>query len=267
MGFRHALETPLMLPIMPTIFIGHGSPMNAIEDNAFRRSWQNLGQRLPTPKAILCISAHWETRGIAISTSPKPGTIHDFYGFPKALFDVQYPAPGSPELANEIADLLADKAVYFDPERGFDHGVWSVLQPMYPQANIPIVQLSLDTARNAASHYELARKLQPLREQGILVIGSGNIVHNLRAFNSNDLQPYEWANSFDHTVKQCILQKEHSALCHYENFGEMTALSIPSAEHYLPLLYVLAQQRDGDAVSFFNETVLSSISMRSVHIG
>jgi 4,5-DOPA dioxygenase extradiol len=256
-----------MPALMPAIFIGHGSPMNAIEDNTFRRSWQYLGLSLPTPKAILCISAHWETRGIGITSSPQPSTIHDFYGFPKALFDVQYPVPGSPELTTRIANLLNGENVYLDPERGFDHGVWGVLQPMYPKANIPIVQLSLDATRNAASHYALAKKLQPLREQGILIIGSGNVVHNLRALNFSDQQPYDWANNFDHMVKSCILQKEHSALCHYENFGQMSALSIPTAEHYLPLLYVLAQQRDDDAVSFFNETVLSSISMRSVQIG
>jgi 4,5-DOPA dioxygenase extradiol len=256
-----------MTALMPALFIGHGSPMNAIEDNAFRRSWQALGLGLPTPKAILCISAHWETHGIGLSSSPQPSTIHDFYGFPKALFDVQYPAPGSPELATRIADLLDEENIALDPERGFDHGVWSVLQPMYPKANIPIVQLSLDATRNAASHYQLAKKLQALREQGVLIIGSGNVIHNLRALNFSNQQPYDWANNFDQMVKHCILQKDHSALCHYENFGHMAALSIPTAEHYLPLLYVLAQQHDDETVQFFNETVLSSISMRSLQIG
>jgi 4,5-DOPA dioxygenase extradiol len=252
---------------MPCLFVGHGSPMNAIEDNPFRRSWQHLGQHLPTPKAILCISAHWETPGIWITSSPQARTIHDFQGFPKALFDMQYPAPGSPELVNNIMNLLRTEKVDIDPERGLDHGVWGVLQPMYPEASIPIVQLSLDTTRNAKAHYELAKKLQPLREQGVLIIGSGNIVHNLRTLNFRDLQPYDWADSFDQMVKQSIEQKNHDALCNYENFGLMAALSIPTVEHYLPLLYVLAQQHDDDKLNFFNETVLSSISMRSLQIG
>ena len=252
---------------MPALFIGHGSPMNTIEDNEFRRSWQALGKTLPRPNAILCISAHWETMGVAVTASPNPQTIHDFYGFPKALFDVQYPAPGNPDLARLILELLGQESVHLDAERGLDHGAWSVLQPMYPAADIPVLQLSLDRTRNGASHYELAKKLRPLREQGILIVGSGNIVHNLRVFDYQQTQPYDWAAVFDLMVKNCITQNDHAALCHYQNFGEMAALSIPTAEHYLPLLYVLAQQQNDDSMEFFNEAVMSSISMRSLQIG
>ena len=256
-----------MNALMPALFIGHGSPMNAIENNAFYRSWQELGAALPKPRAILCISAHWETMGIAVTASEWPETIHDFYGFPKALFDVQYPAPGSPGLAQLIVDLLHPQFVQLDTERGLDHGAWSVLQVMYPAADIPVLQLSLDRTRNAPSHYELAKKLQPLREQGVLIVGSGNIVHNLRVFNFNETQAYDWAIAFDQTVMNCMLQKDHAALCDYSKFGQMAALSIPTAEHYLPLLYVLAQQQDGEPLRFFNPEVVSSISMRSLQIG
>jgi 4,5-DOPA dioxygenase extradiol len=252
---------------MPALFIGHGSPMNTIEDNRFRQSWQALSNTLPKAKAILCISAHWETLGVGVTVSLAPNTIHDFYGFPQALFDVQYPAPGSPELAQHIANLLGSDLVHLDSERGFDHGAWSVLQPMYPAADIPVLQLSLDRTRNAASHYELAKKLRPLREQGVLIMGSGNIVHNLRAFDFQQPKAYDWAVAFDQRVRDCIVQKDHAALCHYSSFGQMAALSIPTAEHYLPLLYVLAQQQDDDGLKFFNEEVLSSISMRSLQIG
>lgn len=251
---------------MPALFIGHGSPMNAIENNAFRRSWQAIGATLPRPKAILCISAHWETMGAAVTGSANPATVHDFYGFLQALFDIQYPAPGNVALANRLIELLAPDAVHLDTERGLDHGAWSVLQPMYPNADIPVLQLSLDRTRNAESHYELAKKLRPLREQGILILGSGNIVHNLREFDYQQTQPYDWAAVFDLMVKNCISQNDHAALCNYQNFGEMATLSIPTSEHYLPLLYVLAQQQKDDSLEFFNEEVMSSISMRSLKI-
>ncbi len=256
-----------MNSLMPSLFLGHGSPMNAIEDNVFSRSWQQLGKDLPKPRAILCISAHWETMGIGVTASDTPDTIHDFYGFPKALFDVQYRAPGNAELAQQIVDLLHPEIAHLDAERGLDHGAWSVLHPMYPAADIPVLQLSLDRTRNTQSHYELAKKLRPLREQGILIVGSGNIVHNLRVFDFNEVRAYDWASAFDQTVMNCILQKDHAALCDYAKFGQMAALSIPTAEHYLPLLYVLAQQQEGELLRFFNAEVLSSISMRSLQIG
>ncbi len=205
--------------------------------------------------------------GVGVTASEWPATIQDFYGFPKALFDVQYPAPGNPQLAQQIVDLLQAEIVHLDTQRGLDHGAWSVLQPMYPAADIPVLQLSLDLTRNAQSHYELAKKLRPLREQGVLIVASGNVVHNLRVFDFNETRPYDWASAFDQTVMDCIVQKNHAALCDYSKFGRMAALSIPTAEHYLPLLYALAQQQDGDSLRFFNEEVMSSISMRSLQIG
>jgi 4,5-DOPA dioxygenase extradiol len=252
---------------MPVVFIGHGSPMNAIEDNDFRRSWQALAARLPRPKAILCISAHWETRGVYVTATETPETIHDFYGFPKALFDVRYRVPGSPALAHRVADLLTTTRVHLDPGRGIDHGVWSVLEPMYPSADIPVVQLSLSVLHPGAWHYDLAKQLAPLRDEGVLIVGSGNIVHNLRLFRFNDPKPLDWALRFDEDIAERIADGHHEGMLGYETLGPDALLSIPTPEHYLPLLYVLALQRDDDAVSFFNDTVTGSISMRSVVIG
>src|SRR5262245_51428700 len=185
---------------MPVVFVGHGSPMNAIEDNAFRRSWVALGARLPRPKAILCVSAHWETRGVLLTAPERPGTIHDFLGFPQTLFDVRYPAPGDPALARRAAALLASTRARLDPERGLDHGAWSVLLAMYPRADVPVVQLSLDTSRPAEFHYELATALAPLRDRGVLVLGSGNIVHNLERIDFRRAGGYDWAERFNDTV-------------------------------------------------------------------
>ena len=252
---------------MPIVFLGHGSPMNAIEDNDFRRSWQNLGKHLPRPKAILCVSAHWETRGVYVTSSEHPETIHDFGGFPKALFAVRYPAPGSPALAHRVAGLIDGARVHLDPERGLDHGAWSVLGPMYPEADIPIVQLSLAVLKPGAWHYDLAKALSPLRDEGVLVVGSGNIVHNLRMYRFNDSTPYDWALRFDEDVAERISAGRHDGLLGYETLGSDALLSIPTPEHYLPLLYVLALQREGETVSFFNDEVTSAISMRSVLIG
>ncbi len=252
---------------MPVLFLGHGSPMNAIEDNAFRRSWQALALRLPRPKAILCISAHWETRGVYVTATDTPETIHDFYGFPKALFDVRYRAPGSPELAHRVAELLSPTTrVHLDPGRGLDHGVWSVLGPMYPDANIPVVQLSLSILHPGAWHYDLAKALAPLRDEGVLVVASGNIVHNLRLFRPGQPTP-DWAVRFDEDIADRIAERHHEGMLGYETLGADALMSIPTPEHYLPLLYVLALQRDDDDVSFFNEVVMGSISMRSVVIG
>ncbi len=252
---------------MPIAFIGHGSPMNAIEDNEFRREWQSLGRRLPRPKAILCISAHWETRGVYVSAGEQPETIHDFHGFPKALFDVRYRASGSPELARRVAELIDGTRVHLDAERGLDHGAWGVLQPMYPEADIPIVQLSLSGLQPGAWHYDLARDLAPLRDEGVLIVGSGNIVHNLRVFRFNDPTPKDWALRFDEEVAERIADGHHEGLLGYETLGPDALLSIPTPEHYLPLLYILALQREGETVSFFNASVMSSISMRSLVIG
>ncbi len=251
---------------LPVLFIGHGNPMNAIERNEFHRSWEALGRRLPRPKAILCVSAHWETRGVYVTASERPETIHDFYGFQKALFDVQYPAPGAPPLARRTVELLTDKRACLDPGRGLDHGAWSVLIAMYQQADVPVVQLSLDTSKPAAFHYGLAKALAPLRNEGVLIIGSGNIVHNLGQFSFHDPAPFDWAINFDEEVKQRLLAGEHEELMAYETLGPNARLAVPTPEHYLPLLYVIALQEQGEAISFFNSTVLSSISMTSMLI-
>jgi 4,5-DOPA dioxygenase extradiol len=252
---------------MPVLFLGHGSPMNAIEDNAWRRGWEALGRRLPRPKAILCISAHWETQGVYVGSAEKPETIHDFRGFPKALFDVRYPAPGSPALAHRVAELVRTPRVHFDSHRGLDHGVWSVLQPMYPEADIPVVPLSLSSLQPGAWHYDLARQLDPLRDEGVLVVGSGNIVHNLRYWRMGQTEPLDWAQRFDEDIAERIAEGHHEGMMGYETLGPDALLAVPTPEHYLPLLYVLGLQREGDAVEFINEDVVGPISMRSVLIG
>jgi 4,5-DOPA dioxygenase extradiol len=253
---------------MPVLFLGHGSPMNAIEDNDFRRSWQELGKRLRRPKAILCISAHWETRGVYVGGGERPETIHDFNGFPRPLFDVRYPAPGSPELARRVADLLEPATrVHIDPARGLDHGAWGVLQPMFPAADIPVVQLSLSVLQPGAWHYDLARNLDPLRDEGVLVVASGNLVHNLRLFKYKDTEPLDWALRFDEDVAEHIATGHHEGLLGYEALGSDALLAIPTPEHYLPLLYALALQREDEPVEFFNERVFSAVSMRSLLIG
>ena len=252
---------------MPVVFLGHGSPMNAIEDNAWRRSWQDLGRRLPRPKAILCVSAHWETQGVYVSAAEKPETIHDFHGFPKALFDVRYRAPGSPDLAHRVVDLVRTPHVHLDHRRGLDHGTWGVLAPMYPEADIPIVQLSLSSLQPGAWHYDLAKQLAPLRDEGVLIVGSGNIVHNLRLWRSGMDAAYDWAQRFDEDIADRIAEGHHEGMLGYETLGPDALLAIPSPEHSLPLLYVLALQREGEPVEFFNDQVASSISMRSLLIG
>jgi len=253
---------------MPVIFLGHGSPMNAIEDSAFRRAWAGLAMRLPRPRVVLCISAHWETRGAALTASEQPETIHDFYGFPPALFAVRYPAPGDPKLAQTAAKLLAPRGAQLDARRGLDHGVWSVLSPMYPHADVPVVQLSLDTGEPASSHYELAQRLAPLREQGVLILGSGNIVHNLRLLDYRRPNGFDWAVRFDREVKARIQARDHEALIRYDEFGDDARHAVPTPEHYLPLLYVLALQSDHESTTFFNDqVVMGSISMTSLIIG
>ncbi|WP_323137496.1 4,5-DOPA dioxygenase extradiol [Dyella subtropica] len=253
--------------VMPALFVGHGSPMNAIEDNAFHRSWAELGRRLPRPRAVLCVSAHWETRGVYVTGTSAPETIHDFYGFPAALFQVRYPAPGDPALARRIASLAEDAHVHVDAGRGLDHGAWSVLRAMYPKADIPVLQLSLDVRRSGTEHYRLAASLAPLRDEGILVLASGNIVHNLALFRFHSHEQPAWALRFRTEVNACIEQRDHRALCQYENLGPDAALAIPTPEHYLPLLYALALQRDGEAVQMFNDEVISALSMTSLIIG
>ncbi len=253
--------------IMPLLFVGHGSPMNAIEDNKFSKSWAKLGTELPAPKAILCISAHWQTRGTKVTAMEHPKTIHDFGGFPKALFDVQYPAPGSPEFAQLTINQFKEGHVNKDLEWGLDHGTWSVLKPMFPKATIPVFQLSLDYLATPAQHVEIAKHLANLRKKGVLIIGSGNIVHNLGLLNPEN-KPFDWAIEFDQLAKTKIMENDIKGLTDYKNLGKAATLSVPSNEHYLPLLYILALKQKNESLSFFNETIdFGSISMRSLKIG
>jgi 4,5-DOPA dioxygenase extradiol len=256
---------------MPVLFLGHGSPMNAIEDNEFVHGWIEAGNSVPKPRAILCISAHWETRGTNVTAMEKPPTIHDFGGFPKALFDVQYPAPGSPELARETKSIIKKTEVGLDEKWGLDHGCWSVVKHLYPKADIPIVQLSLDYYQTPQYHYALAKELSPLRTQGVLIIGSGNIVHNLAKvawdkLNSDDYG-YDWAREAKEKMKKFILNGDHKSLIDYESQGKAFNLSIPTPEHFLPLLYVLALKEESETVTLFNDKLVAgSLAMTSVKI-
>jgi len=258
--------------LMPTLFIGHGSPMNAIELNEFSLQWQKLGKELPKPKMILCISAHWETKGTFVTASPKPETIHDFGGFPQALFDVHYPAPGSKEWASETKKTITSTTVGLDEKWGLDHGTWSILKHVYPNADIPVLQLSIDYTKDAAYHYALAKELSDLRSKGVLIIGSGNIVHNLGMVDWSKLKTpeygYDWAIEANTKVKKFISEGNHTDLINYSKLGKAFNLAIPSAEHYLPLLYILALQNKNEIASFFNDkAVMGSLSMTSVKIG
>ncbi|MBS0590653.1 MAG: 4,5-DOPA dioxygenase extradiol [Proteobacteria bacterium] len=249
---------------MPALFIGHGSPMNAIEDNAFTRGWQELASRMPEPKAILCVSAHWESRGSFVCAASQPRTIHDFRGFPQSLFDVRYPAPGDPVLARRVADLVKSTSVHTTSEWGLDHGAWSVLNILYPQADVPTLQLSIDSARPGAFHHALGRELGTLRDEGVLILGSGNIVHNLRTLNFHDPRPTDWAVRFDDAVRDRIAAGRVHDLLDWRALDRDAALAVPTPEHYLPLLYVLGAQRDDDTTSFHNVDYVSTISMTSV---
>jgi len=254
---------------MPALFIGHGSPMNGIEDNVFSSSWEQLGRDIPKPAAVLVISAHWFTQGTLVTAMEQPRTIHDFYGFPKALFDVQYPAPGSPALASETASLIHKATVGLDHEWGLDHGTWSVVRRMYPGADIPVLQLSIDYTKGPQYHYELAREIEALRKKGVLIIGSGNMVHNLRILDWHKPDTgYDWAIEMNDKFKQFITTHDHDALIRYDALGQAGKLSIPTPDHYLPLLYILGLQNDQDKVSFFNDYLtMGSISMTSVIVG
>lgn len=259
----HLNEVLPLTETMPLLFIGHGYPMNAIEDNKYSRSWKEIAATLPKPKAILCVSAHWETSGTFVTAMKSPRTIHDFGGFPQALFDVQYPAPGSLEIAKETAKEIKSTTVGLDEKWGLDHGTWSVLLPMYPKADIPVLQLSIDRTQPPSYHFELAGELAKLRERGVLIIGSGNVVHNLRMIRSDD-KPYDWATEFDEFVKAQIIKRDYKALIEYEKQGNAAKLSIPTNEHYLPMLYTLGLTGKNEEVSFFNEGIdLGSASMRS----
>jgi 4,5-DOPA dioxygenase extradiol len=253
--------------LMPVLFLGHGSPMNAIEENEFSRAWQEAAGQIPRPQAILCISAHWETRGTQVTAMEQPRTIHDFFGFPDELFRKQYPAPGSPSHANIVVQLIGETKVACDHTWGLDHGTWSVLCRMYPAADIPVVQLSLDRNLEPVAHYQLASLLKPLRQSGVLVIGSGNIVHNLRVLVWED-RAFDWAVEYDQQVKHWILEDDHAPVIDYVQNGQAALLSVNTAEHYLPLLYTLGLKDKGEQVSFFAEKVTyGSLSMRCIRIG
>ncbi len=256
------LEFPDTEESMPVLFVGHGSPTNAIEDGEFSRAWQDIAANLPRPKAILCISAHWETVGTRVTAMERPRTIHDFGGFPQELFDLQYPAPGSPALAQLVRQTVTGAAIDADFDWGLDHGCWSVLHRMFPRADLPVIQLSLDRTRDAEFHYRLGGELRPLRNKGILTLASGNIVHNLQRMVWQDCA-YDWAVEFDEMIKQKILSGDHRAIVNHP-----VDLSVPTNEHFLPLLYALAMQGKTDSIRFFAEKVtLGSMSMRSVLIG
>jgi 4,5-DOPA dioxygenase extradiol len=253
---------------MPVLFVGHGSPMNAIENTRFAEGWRNIGRSLPRPSAILCVSAHWQTEVWRVTTNEHPETIYDFWGFPEELYDVAYPAPGSPSLANSLGSVVSKAPITPDPIRGYDHGCWAVLVRMFPAAEIPLIQLSLNQSLSPLSQCELAKELSSLRQKGVLIICSGNIVHNLRARKPKDSPPYDWALEFDALARELIQKGDLRSLLAYERLGEAAHLSIPTNEHYLPALYALALREDSEPVTFFNEGIVSgAVSMRGFRIG
>ncbi|TKC58198.1 4,5-DOPA dioxygenase extradiol [Pedobacter hiemivivus] len=261
---------PLQDSLMPVLFIGHGSPMNGIEDNEFSAKWAGIAKDIPQPKAVLVVSAHWFTKGTHITAMDFPKTIHDFGGFPQALFDVDYPAPGSPALALETAGLIHSTEVGLDHDWGLDHGAWTVVKHMYPAANIPVLQLSIDSTKDAAYHYNLAKELYDLRKKGVLILGSGNMVHNLRMMSWEMIHGggYDWALEMNDKFKSLILNREHQQLADYRNLGREAMLAIPTPEHYLPLMYTLGLQNGTEAVSLFNDKAVGgSLTMTSVRIG
>lgn len=258
--------------MMPVLFIGHGSPMNGIENNEFSRSWEAVAKQMPTPAAVLVISAHWLSKGTRITAMDFPKTIHDFGGFPKELFEVQYPAPGNPGLATETAALFTKTAVTLDHDWGLDHGTWTVVRHMYPEAKIPVLQLSIDYTKAEQYHYDLAGELYSLRRKGVLIIGSGNMVHNLGMIAWNKLNTesygYDWALDMNQKFKELIGNGLHDKLIHYESLGKEAKLAIPTPEHYWPLLYALGLKGKNDEISFFNDKAVGgSLTMTSVRIG
>ncbi len=257
---------------MPALFLGHGSPMNAIEENEFVAGWREAGKAIPRPKAILCISAHWETRGTLVTAMENPPTIHDFGGFPQKLYEVEYPAPGSPELAMETQKTLTKTEVGLDLKWGLDHGCWSVVKHLYPEADVPIIQMSLDYYQTPQAHYDLAKELASLRRKGILIVGSGNLVHNLGRVAWDKLNEigysYDWATEANEKMKKFILEGDHKQLIDYKSHGRAFDLAIPTAEHFLPLLYILALKEENEEVAIFNDkAVAGSLTMTSVKIG
>lgn len=254
----------------PAIFFGHGNPLNALLKNDYTDRWAAIGSSMPRPRAVLCVSAHWYLPGTAVTAMPSPRTIHDFGGFPRELYEVQYPAPGSPPLASRVRDLLAPIPVALDQSWGLDHGTWSVLCHVFADADIPVVQLSIDETREPQFHYEIGKLLQPLRDEGVLIIGSGNLVHNLHtyAWGKHEVEPFDWAVRFERRARELLLAGDDEPLVNYESLGRDALLAAPTPDHYLPLLYVIALRRKGEHVGFPVEGFDGgSISMLTVQIG
>lgn len=256
---------------MPLLFLGHGSPMNAIEENEFVQGFRTIAKHIPTPASILCISAHWQTRGTFVTAMPKPKIIYDFGGFPQELYQVRYPAQGNPQLAQKTSEIVQKTLVKFDDIWGLDHGAWSVIKHLYPKADIPIVQMSLDYTKSSQFHFDLARELLQLRKQGVLIIGSGNIIHNLRMVAWDKLNApfaYDWAIEANEKIKADIITEDFTSLIQYHKNGKAFELAIPTPEHYLPLLYVLSLKEKDESLVFFNDApVGGSLSMTSLKIG
>src|SRR5690242_16450316 len=256
---------------IPALFIGHGNPMNALQVNSYTRRWADLGAAYPRPKAILSVSAHWYIQDAAVTVSTAPRTIHDFGGFPRELYEVQYPAPGDPDLAAHVQKLLSPLSVRYDEHWGLDHGTWSVLRHMYPHADVPVVQLSIDETRPSLFHYDIGKRLAPLREQGVLILGSGNVVHNLHAYawGRHAQEPYDWTISFETRVRDLLLAGDYKPLVNYEHQrGSEAELAVPTPDHYLPLLYVVGTRTSSEPVTFPVEGVDGgSVSMLAVRVG
>lgn len=270
-GFQIDLTRHGETPVMPVLFTGHGSPMNAIEENEFTSGFRNIAKDLVKPKAILCISAHWETRGTLITAMEKPRTIHDFSGFPRRLYEVQYPAPGNPVLAGEVKDLITTTQATPDFDWGFDHGTWNVVKHLFPEADVPVIQLSLDYSAQPGQHYKLAGQLSELRKKGVLIIGSGNMVHNLGKVAWDRLEDpgfgFDWALEANEQMKKAITEGDHEKLINFRSQGKAWDLAIPTSEHFLPLIYIMALRNKKDKIHFFNDKAVGgALTMTSVLI-
>jgi 4,5-DOPA dioxygenase extradiol len=267
----HSMKRGETNQLMPVLFLGHGSPMNGIEENEFVAGFRDIAAKIPKPKAVLCVSAHWETKGTHVTAMENPKTIHDFFGFPEELYEIQYPAAGSPDLAKEIAEIVTKTRVGLDYQWGLDHGCWVVLKHMFPDADVPVVQMSLDNSKPAQFHYDLAKELSALRRKGVLIVGSGNMVHNLGmiAWNNFDIPGfgYDWAIEASERMKKFIQNNDHKQLINYQSQGKAFDLAIPTPEHYLPLLYALALKEQEEEVNMFNDKpVAGSLTMTSLKI-
>jgi len=255
---------------MPVVFFGHGNPMNALQDNDYTRGWAAIGREVPRPSAILSVSAHWYISGTSVTAMPAPRTIHDFGGFPPELYRIEYPAPGDPALAGRVRDLLSPVSVPLDGDRGLDHGTWTVLRHAFPRADVPVVQIAIDKRQSAKFHFDVGRRLSPLRDEGVLIVGSGNLVHNLHAYawGRHAAEPYDWAVRFEDKARDLLLAGNDRPLIAYETLGPDAAISIPTPDHYLPLLYVIALRRESDSIRFPVEGVDGgSVSMLAVRLG